>query len=190
MKRTIISAALLLSSGLAMAHTGHEVGGFSSGLMHPVGGLDHLLAMLAVGLWSAAVMPRHLWAAPAAFMSFMLLGAILGVAGVTLPLLEPGIALSVVIMGLLLIGLTRLGATPALALIGVFALFHGNAHGAEAPLGGSVALYMAGFLISTGLLHLTGVGIGAAVMRTAQVWALRVIGGGMSVTGLWLLLAS
>ncbi|OQX15733.1 MAG: hypothetical protein BWK73_05870 [Thiothrix lacustris] len=190
MKRILTTVALLLSSGIAVAHTGHDVHGFSSGLMHPIGGMDHLLAMLAVGLWSAAVMPRQLWAAPAAFMGLMLVGAMLGVAGVTLPLLEPGIALSVVIMGLLLIGLTRLGAAPALALIGVFALFHGNAHGAEAPLGGSVALYMAGFLISTGLLHLAGVGIGTTVMRTAQVWALRVIGGGMGVAGLWLLLAS
>lgn len=190
MKRTMTSVTLLLSSGLAMAHTGHEVHGFSSGLLHPIGGMDHLLAMLAVGLWAAAVMPRHLWAAPAAFMGFMLVGAMLAVTGVTLPLLEPGIALSVVIMGLLLIGLARLGVAPALALIGVFAVFHGNAHGAEAPLGGSVALYMAGFLISTGLLHLIGVGIGAMVMRTAQVWALRVIGGGMSVVGLWLPLAS
>lgn len=189
MKRTITSIALLLSSSLAMAHTGNEVGGFSSGLLHPVGGLDHLLAMLAVGLWSAAVIPRQWWAGPAAFMGFMLLGAILSVTGVTLPLLEPGIALSVVIMGLLLVVLARLGTEPAFALIGVFALFHGNAHGAEAPLGGSVALYMLGFLISTGLLHLAGVGVGAAMMRTAQVWALRVIGGGMSVAGLWLLFA-
>lgn len=190
MKRTWIMISLMLASTSALAHTGHDVHGFASGLAHPIGGLDHLLAMLAVGMWSAAAMPRHWWAGAAAFMTAMLIGAMLGIGGITLPMLEPGIALSVVVMGLLLIGFARLGAVPALSLIAVFALFHGNAHGVEAPAGGAVALYLLGFLISTGLLHLAGIVVGTVTVRTAQWWLLRVLGAGMSVAGAWLLLAS
>lgn len=190
MKRTWMTVSLMLASTSALAHTGHDVHGFASGMAHPLGGLDHLLAMLAVGMWSATAMPRQWWAGAAAFMAAMLIGAILGIDGVTLPLLEPGIALSVVVMGLLVIGFSRLGAIPALSLIAAFALFHGNAHGVEAPAGGAVALYLLGFLLSTGLLHLAGVGIGALSVRSAQLWVLRLFGAGMSAVGAWLLLAS
>lgn len=190
MKRSLLISLLLLVSTGAAAHTGHEVQGFASGLAHPIGGLDHLLAMLTVGLWSAVVLPKHLWAGPLVFMSFMLLGAVLGVNGVTLPLLEPSIALSVVVIGLLLVGFAHTGVVPALLLIAAFALFHGNAHGAEAPEGGSITLYMLGFLLSTAGLHLLGVGVGTVVVRATQTWLLRIVGGGISAVGLWLLFAS
>jgi urease accessory protein len=189
MKHIWMTVSLMFVSTAALAHTGHDVHGFASGVAHPLGGLDHLLAMLAVGMWSAAAMPRQWWAGAAAFMAAMLIGAILGIGGVTLPLLEPSIALSVIIMGLLVIGFARLGTFPALGLIAAFALFHGNAHGVEAPIGGAVALYLLGFLLSTGLLHLAGVGVGALAVRSTRQWVLRLLGAGMSVVGAWLLLA-
>lgn len=190
MQRYLLMSLLCFASGSALAHTGHTVDGFTSGLFHPVSGLDHLLAMLTVGLWSAAVLPQRWWIAPLTFMLAMLAGAVLGISGITLPLLEPSIALSVVVFGLLVVSFAQLGTLPALFLIALFALFHGNAHGAEAPVGGSVAAYLMGFLLSTGALHLLGVALGTTLVRTAQTGLLRIVGGGISALGLWLLFAS
>lgn len=190
MQRYVLMALVCLASSSALAHSGHSVQGFSSGLLHPLSGMDHLLAMLTVGLWAAAVLPRRWWIAPLTFMLAMLGGASLGISGMTLPLLEPSIALSVVVLGLLLVSFAQLGALPALFLIALFAVFHGNAHGVEAPLGGSIAAYLSGFLLSTAGLHLLGVAVGLNLLRSAQTRVLRVLGGGISAWGLWLLLAS
>jgi urease accessory protein len=152
-------------------------------------GADHLMAMLTVGIWSALALNTKRWLGPATFIGGMSLGAILGLNGVALPFLEPSIALSVVMMGLLLLAFSRISTQVSLGLIGVFALFHGNAHGLEAPLGGTVAAYMAGFLLSTSVLHIAGLGLGTVLRTQVQRWLVPALGGGISLVGMWLLLA-
>jgi urease accessory protein len=187
-KNLLIASSLLLATPV-MAHTGHGVQGFESGLTHPFMGIDHLMAMLTVGVWSALALNNQRWLGPATFVGGMSLGAILGLNGVALPFLEPSIALSVVVMGLLLLAFSRVTTQASLGLIGLFALFHGNAHGLEAPLGGAVAMYMAGFLLSTSLLHVAGLGFGSVLRTQVQRWLVPALGGGISLVGMWLLLA-
>ncbi len=136
-------------AGVALAHTGHEVSGFISGLAHPVGGADHLLAMLAVGLWAARLGGRALWLVPLAFVATMLLGNLLALSGVSLVFTEQGIGLSVVVLGLLLAFAARFVTPVCMAIAGSFALFHGLAHGAEMPLNASGFSYAAGFMLAT-----------------------------------------
>ena len=172
--RTAAAAIALSLASPALAHTGLDgTHSFAAGFAHPLGGADHLLAMLVVGLL-AGIMPARGWLAPAGFMAGMTAGAILGFAGAALPAVEPMIALSVLALG----GLLALGpALPALALAGaaaVFALFHGAAHAAEAPLGIDGALYLAGFLMATAGAH----GIGYAAMRTAGPALRRLLAAG------------
>ena len=152
--RIVLSTLALLSSAPVWAHTGlHIGGGFASGVAHPFLGLDHLLAMVMVGLWAAQ--QQGAWqrmAPPLAFISLMAMGGYLGEAGLALPHVESGIALSVLGLGLMTAFAVRLPVAASLAIIGTFALVHGHAHGAEMPV---VALwtYMPGFILSTALLH-------------------------------------
>ncbi|MFM2043460.1 MAG: hypothetical protein RLY86_2036 [Pseudomonadota bacterium] len=184
--------ALSLAAGPALAHAGadhHHGSGMIAGLLHPVTGLDHLLAMVMVGLWAAQLGGRALWALPAAFLAVMAAGAGLALAGVAaLPpvLTEGGIAASVLILGLLVAAVGRLPTGAAMGLVGGFALLHGLAHGAEFPAGAGPGAYMAGFLLATGGLHAVGAGIGLAVARR---WALpvRLAGGGAALAGAALL---
>lgn len=181
-------AVLVAGSAPVLAHTGvpgHEHGGLAAGLAHPVGGLDHLLAMLAVGIWSALIArgTSRVWLAPAAFVTFMLVGAGAGIAGLGLPLVETGIALSVVALGLLIAARADLPALASAGLVGLFAVYHGYAHGAEAS--GSIAPYMLGFALTTAALHLTGIGLGLGLARLR--WAAPITGGLIAVTGAWLL---
>lgn len=155
--RNLALAAAVLLPGAAFAHTGHAVGGFGYGFAHPLGGLDHLLAMLAVGLWAAQAGGRALWAVPATFLGVMAAGGGLALAGVALPAVELGIAGSVLAFGLLVAFAARLPLAAGVALTGAFALFHGYAHGAEMAAGASAAAYGAGFLVATALLHGAGV---------------------------------
>ena len=185
----LLLASTLLIATPVMAHTGQGVHGLESGLVHPFMGLDHLMAMLTVGMWSALALSKQAWLGPASFIGGMSLGAILGVNGLALPLLDSSIALSVVIMGLLLLAFARIPTQLSLALIAGFALFHGNAHGLEAPVGGLVLNYMAGFLISTTALHIAGLGIGQLIRNSVQQWLIPLLGGGVSVLGMWLLLS-
>ena len=189
MQKNLLIASTLLMATPVMAHTGHGVHGFESGLSHPLMGADHLMAMLTVGIWSALALNTKRWLGPATFIGGMSLGAILGLNGMALPFLEPSIALSVVMMGLLLLAFSRVSTQVSLGLIGVFALFHGNAHGLEAPLGGTVAAYMAGFLLSTSVLHIAGLGLGTVLRTQVQRWLVPALGGGISLVGMWLLLA-
>lgn len=153
--RLTLATLGLLASLPALAHTGHDHAfTLFSGLSHPVAGLDHLLAMLAVGLW-AAKQPAKAWLAPATFMISMLAGSVLAALTISLPLVESGIALSVLVLGLMVAGGNKTSGQAGLVLIAAFALLHGHAHGSEAP-GGSLAIYMLGFLAATGLLHLAG----------------------------------
>lgn len=181
-------AVLVAGGAPVLAHTGvpgHEHGGLAAGLAHPVGGLDHLLAMLAVGIWSALIArgTSRVWLAPAAFVTFMLVGAGAGIAGLGLPLVETGIALSVVALGLLIAARADLPALASAGLVGLFAVYHGYAHGAEAS--GSIAPYMLGFALTTAALHLTGIGLGLGLARLR--WAAPVAGGLIACTGAWLL---
>lgn len=171
MLRAAAAAALLLAAGGAAAHPGHGATGLAAGLAHPLG-LDHLLAMVAVGLWSAAALagPRR-WLGPLAFLSAMTAGALLAVAGLVLPFVEQGLAASVLVFGALLAFATRVPAAAGLALIAMTASLHGFAHGSELPPGASATAYALGFLASTALLHAGGLGLGATLReRSARLW--------------------
>lgn len=187
-KLAIAAAALSLTAGQALAHTGHgDASGFLHGLAHPIFGMDHLLAMLAVGLWSGFVLPHRFWAGAAAFMGAMVLGAGLSWAGIAFPMVETVIVASVVAFGLLTVASRRgqPGAVTAasLAAVAVFASAHGHAHATEAA--GNAAAYLAGFLVSTAALHVAGISIARAV--AAQPIAQRAMGAGIALSGLWLM---
>jgi urease accessory protein len=187
----ILIALFALAPTAAFAHTGHgEAGGFVHGFMHPVGGLDHVLAMVTVGLFAYQLGGRSRWLVPASFVGVMAIGGLLGMAGVTLPFVETGIALSVVVLGAIVA--LRLHAPVAIAMgvVGLFAVFHGYAHGAEMPAGASGASYATGFMIATALLHVSGLAAGALIGRIAATrgrLAYQLSGGAVALAGLALL---
>jgi urease accessory protein len=193
-KRTAIAAAILIAlTGAAAAHPGHgDAGGFAHGFLHPLGGLDHVLAMVAVGLYAALLGGRALWLVPATFVTVMALGGALGAAGYALAYPEIGIALSIVVLGLavaLRISVPTLAAT---VLAGVFAMFHGHAHGAEMPQDVSGYEYAAGFLAATALLHCAGIALGLGMGKLSELGGRRVAqaaGGAMALAGVALLVA-
>ncbi|MGE0658529.1 MAG: HupE/UreJ family protein [Reyranellaceae bacterium] len=162
-------ALALTFASPALAHTGHGAEGLVAGLSHPVFGPDHLLAMVAVGLWAGLVGGRSLWIWPASFVAAMLLGGVLGMAGVELPAIELVIVGSVVALGVA----AALDLRPHLALgaaiIGLFGLAHGNAHGLEAPVDGSGLGYAVGFVVATAVLH--GIGLGLALLTRGRFGA-------------------
>lgn len=181
-------AAIALSAGPAFAHTGvpgHEHGGLAAGLLHPAGGIDHLLAMVAVGVWSALAFrkPTQIAVAPIAFVLAMLAGAGLGLSGFEMPMVETGIALSVLALGVLIMLRVELPLAAGAGLVAAFALCHGYAHGAEAS--GSIASYMAGFAVTTAALHMAGIGLGQAVARVKL--AAPALGSGLAAIGAYLL---
>ena len=162
--RLLVTVALLLAPSVAFAHPGHGEGGSQlAGFIHPFSGIDHLLAMTAVGLFAAHLGGRALWVVPATFVAMMALGGVFGAAGVSLPFAETAIALSVLVFGFVIFS----GMTPpvlaAMALVGIFAIFHGHAHGTEMPVGGSGVVYGIGFMVATTLLHGFGITLGLAI---------------------------
>jgi urease accessory protein len=171
--RTLALAALCLFAGTAAAHTGEHSGtGFAGGLAHPFMGLDHLLAMLAIGVWAAQQGGRALWAVPSAFVGAMLLGGGLGLTGWMLPQVETAIALSVLLLGLLISYRRQWSVAAGMAVAAVFAVFHGYAHAVEMPLGAAPLLYAAGFALATASLHgagMIGGHLGGRWMRLAGV---------------------
>jgi urease accessory protein len=181
-----IVLALLLGVGwtTASAHTGHGTHDLLAGLAHPFLGFDHLLAMVAVGVWSAAALPAgRRVAGPAVFMLGMLAGGLMGAGTAAWPLLDLGIAASVVLLGAMLVAPRAWSVTVGLALVGAAALLHGLAHGAELPLDAAFAGYAAGFLAATALLHGLGLAAGRA-MAQAQAWAWRAAGFALAAAGL------
>jgi urease accessory protein len=163
--KVALVVALFAVMTAAEAHTGHGASGFASGVEHPLGP-DHLLAMVAVGIWSVFALPERTWMGPATFMLALVLSAALGASGFTVPHVEHAISASVVVFGLMLVGATRgLSIGRGLGLIAVAASLHGLAHGAEAPGSASFAGYAAGFLITTVLLHTVGVLSGLTLKR-------------------------
>ena len=187
-KMLSIVTLLLLGAGPALAHPGHgSTASFAAGIAHPFGGLDHITVMVAVGLWAALKGGRALWLWPAAFVGVMLVGAAFGMAHVPVPLVEPGILASVVALGLMVALAVDLPVWTGAAIVAVFALLHGHAHGTEVAETVSGAEYMAGFALATATLH--GVGIGfAQLMTRAQLRPLVRIAGAVCVmigAGLW-----
>ncbi len=177
-----LSAVLVLSA--ALAHTGHgDTGDFVHGFMHPVGGLDHVLAMVTVGILAAQLGGRAIWLVPASFVGVMLLGGMLGLSGMTLPLVEIAIALSVVALGAVVALGLRMPVAAAMAMVGAFAVFHGYAHGAEMPAETAAAAYAAGFVSATALLHLAGLALGTIVVRGGDARLLRAAGAAVAVVG-------
>jgi len=180
----IAGTAMALGTSNAFAHAGPpHLHSMAEGFAHPFTGLDHLLAMLAVGLWAGLNGGRALWAWPAAFVALMLAGAGLGLAHIALPLVETGILASVVLLGLAVAAALRAPAVIGALVIGAFALLHGYAHGAELPAGASVAGYITGFALATALLH--SIGVTAAVVAgqgRARV-AVRALGALVLVAG-------
>jgi urease accessory protein len=177
--RSIAAVGLVVFAGSAAAHTGgHAVVGFVSGLTHPLLGLDHLLAMFAVGLWAAQQGGRALWAVPAAFVAAMAGGGALTALGVGLPHVETAISVSVLVLGLLVATRQQWAAPAGMALAAGFALFHGYAHGTEMPLAASPLLYALGFVLATAGLHAAGIAASLLGHR-----AMRVAGFGIAATG-------
>jgi urease accessory protein len=197
MKSALFLIAVCAISTLARAHIGHENGeavhshasAFIGGFLHPLSGLDHLAAMVAVGLWSALAArrawPDLLWA-PLGFAAMLLAGALLGLQGVQLPAVEPMIAASLLVLGLLVLTRWRVPGIAAAVLVGVFAAFHGLAHGHELAGDANALPVVAGMLAATLLLHITGMTAGWA-LRHANVWVPRLAGAGVALFGLALL---
>lgn len=188
MKRGYQIAAALTAfflAGAAQAHTfGAHGAGFGAGIAHPFLGPDHLLAMLAVGVWAAQLGGSALWRVPLTFMAMMALGGAIAFAGVALPAVETGIAGSVLILGLLIAAAARFPVPASMLLVGAFAVFHGHAHGGELPQSASAMLYGLGFLLATGALHAAGAGLGTLLARGVSVAWVRVAGGGIAAAGL------
>ena len=188
--RSAAAAILVLLPGAALAHPGHVAGGFAHGVMHPLGGLDHVLAMVAVGLYAALLGGRALWLVPATFVGVMAIGGAVGAAGYPLPYTEIGIALSVIVLGLAVALRASLPTFAAMALAGLFAIFHGHSHGAEMPADAAAVSYATGFMLATALLHGAGIAIGLAAGRLAERGGWRVAqvaGGAMALAGVALL---
>lgn len=184
----LLLAVFSLAPALAHAHTGFGGShGFSHGLEHPFFGLDHFLAMVAVGLWAAQVGGRALWAIPATFVSVMAIGGALGIAGLPVPMVEQGIATSVLLLGLFIALAVRMPLAFSIPVVALFAVCHGQAHGAEMPVNASGLAYAAGFLIATAVLHGAGIALGILTQQTATIRALRVAGAAIAVTGAALL---
>jgi urease accessory protein len=181
-----LSLAALASRALAHVETGQATG-FLAGLAHPVSGLDHVLAMVAVGLWGAQLGAPAIWLLPVTFPIVMALGGLLGLLGVPLPGVEVGIAASAILLGAAVMTERRLPLYAAAALVGFFAVFHGHAHGTELPPGQSGLLYSLGFVVATGCLHAIGIAIGAMHRWPAGRIAVRIAGGGVGLAGVFFL---
>lgn len=191
MSRLVLAALAALASGFAFAHVdaGTTVG-FVHGFGHPLGGVDHLLAMVAVGIFAAGLGGTALWAVPLAFMAFMLVGGAMGIGGIGVPLVEAGIALSIVVLGTAVALRRPWPMAAAMAMVALFAIFHGHAHGTEMPANASGVAYAFGFVGATGLLHLVGIVIGLGIGRAGAVYAPRLTqvgGAAVAVAGVGVL---
>jgi urease accessory protein len=175
---------LLLYAGVASAHQGSGVtGGFLSGFMHPVLGWDHVVAMVAVGLWGAFLGYPAIWVLPVTFPLVMAFGGVLGVLGIPMPAVETGIAVSAVVLGAMVAFAARPPLWTAALIVGVFAIFHGHAHGTELPAAANPLAYSLGFVIATGLLHISGITFGLLVRWPAGKVAVRAAGGLVALAG-------
>ena len=185
----IVLLTLLMLPVIVFAHveSGLSGGGFFTGMMHPVTGLDHVIAMVAVGLWGAQLGLPALWVLPVAFPLVMALGGAAGAMGLGLPGVEIGIALSGVFLGAMVLFNIRMPLWLALIPVSIFAIFHGHAHGTEMPNMAVPLLYASGFVIATGLLHLSGIAIGMLWKWPTGQWVVRGAGGVIAILGVYFL---
>lgn len=183
----LATLSIIVSMSQATAHPGHPIAnGFTEGLAHPVSGLDHLLAMVAVGLWAVQLGGKAKWVVPSVFVLLMTVGAVLGFEGIRLPFAEVGILASVLILGLLLLTASRWSLPVSAVLVGTFAICHGHAHGTELSTQFSGVSYGLGFVIATAALHFGGILLGNCAQRHAQMGLLRYAGAAVVLAGLWL----
>lgn len=189
-KNRMVKAGLFAVATLfaipAFAHPGHDGTSFSTGFFHPLLGVDHLLAMIAVGIWAAQSRKSALWVLPVVFPLMMVAGAALAVAGVHFPGVESSIAASVAILGLLIAFAIKLPLWAATLVVSAFALVHGHAHGTELPVDASALTYGAGFVLATALLHGTGLAFSMMGDKLAMRNTMRVIGAGVAACGMYL----
>lgn len=180
----LLAFCFAVSASAAAAHTGEGINsGFASGFWHPILGWDHVVAMVAVGLWGAFLGKPAIWVLPIAFPLVMAIGGALGIIGVPLPAVETGIALSGVVLGLLIAFAARAPLWVATAIVGVFAIFHGHAHGTELPQQFNAFGYAIGFVIGTGLLHVAGIAFGFLTQIQIGRIAVRGAGGVIALVG-------
>ncbi len=191
LKRDFSRAPLLLTlmtfslATPAFAHTeGGVAGGFVSGFSHPILGWDHVVAMVAVGLWGAFLERRATWLLPVVFPLVMSVGGAMGVVGIPLPAVETGIAASAIVLGCMIAFAVRPPLPVAAIIVGAFAIFHGHAHGTELPESSNAIAYSVGFVLSTGMLHLAGIGFGFLIRYPKGRVAVRVAGGVIALVGL------
>jgi urease accessory protein len=195
MRSAIKSGPLALAAAalpaVAYAHTGvGQTSGFMHGFSHPVSGLDHILAMVMVGVFAFQLGGRAVWLVPMTFVLVMAVGGAFGVAGVNVPFVEVGIALSVIVLGAIVALNVKAPTAVAMGVVGLFAIFHGHAHGAEMPEDAGGAAYAAGFMIATALLHAVGLGLGFLIARGGErqgSFAVRTAGGLAAVAGVGIL---
>ncbi|MFT5193862.1 MAG: urease accessory protein [Cellvibrionaceae bacterium] len=192
MKEKAMFTAINLFIGTALFHT-YGGGGILAGFLHPLLGLDHLLAMLAIGFLSAQIGGRSIWSVPVAFVGMMALGAILGIVGIEIPFVEYGITGSVLILGIAILAYRGLPEWTGLMLAAIFGFFHGHAHGTEIPeltsTAGLLIAYIAGFLVATAGLHVIGALVGIMAIRSERgKMAVRAFGGLIAVIGVILIL--
>jgi urease accessory protein len=185
--RALTLGAIFLPSA-ALAHPGHgDAGGLVHGFLHPLGGLDHVLAMVTVGMLAAQLGGRAIWLVPASFVTVMVLGGMLGLSGATLPTVEIAIAVSVVALGAVVALGLRMPVAAAMAMVGAFAVFHGYAHSVEMPGGTFAVTYAAGFIAATAMLHAAGIALGLTVARGGSARLLRVSRAAVAAIGAVLL---
>ena len=182
--RSFVPALFLILASSADAHVEQgQAAGFFTGLQHPWSGFDHILAMIAVGLWGAQLGNPALWVLPVTFPMVMSFGAMMGLLGIPVPGIEIGIAVSAILLGTMVLAEVRPKLVIAVILVGFFAIFHGHAHGTELPAGQSGLLYSMGFVIATGVLHGIGIAIGLIHRWHFGRLALRGAGGFIAVMG-------
>ena len=181
-----VTTAMLVAaaSSPAVAHTGSGSGGFVGGFLHPVFGPDHVVAMVAVGLWGAFLGAPAIWLLPVVFPLVMAGGGVMGILGVPLPGVEIGIAISAIVLGLMVALAARPPLWVAAVIVGAFAIFHGHAHGSELPPGSDAVAFSVGFVVATGLLHLTGITFGLLARWPAGRLTVRAAGGAIALAGL------
>ncbi|MBX5159131.1 HupE/UreJ family protein [Rhizobium sp. NZLR3b] len=191
LKSGLLALAAAALPAVAYAHTGvGQTSGFIHGFSHPVSGLDHILAMVMVGVFAFQLGGRAIWLVPTTFVLVMAFGGALGVAGVNVPFVETGIALSVVVLGAIVALNVKAPTAVAMGVVGLFAIFHGHAHGAEMPENAAGAAYAAGFMMATALLHVGGLALGYVIGRAGErqgVFVTRAAGGIAAISGVGIL---
>lgn len=187
----VLGLAVFLLPPLAHAHVGAgDTVGFARGVEHPLGGVDHVFAMVAVGLWAAQRSERALWFIPATFVLVMALGGFVGTMGLPVPFVEQGIVVSVLVLGVLVAGAVRFPLYASALIVGLFAVFHGHAHGAEMPANASGLAYGAGCVFTTAFLHALGISVALLTRRLGQSSLARASGGAIAMCGVYLWLAA